>query len=125
VEGEGRREGRGLEPSTKRPESSTNVTLLHGIGWPPEWELIRQVILRSKILIGFHPWIEDLAFWQSQDTYFKREGVQLDQLLEGAEAQMVKEEYQPTSKKAFRQKIANLMRIEARIQSEKKKGRRR
>ena len=121
-DGKERKERRGVEPSTIRPDPSGRDPLLEELnGWPSEWEPIKKVIHNNRILSLYYKWIADMDFWQTQDTYFKREGVQLDILLEGACAQMTKEGYSPQSKRGFRQKLGNLMRVEARIQREKKK----
>lgn len=84
-------------------------------GWPQSWEPVQRVIEGNTCLQRHQDWIADLAYWESQDAYLESP-VNLAKLLEGAAAHLVKEEYHPKSKKAFRQKIGNLLRTEAKIQ---------
>lgn len=118
---EGRKEGKeGEERPRAFVEASSNhrrwIDSITGvIGWPPSWEPLQRVIAGNSLLWKHQPWIADLAFWEAQDAYLESP-VNLAKMLEGAAAHLVKEDYRPRTKKALRQKIGNLLRMEAKIQ---------
>jgi len=81
-------------------------------GWPSEWDTLKGRILTLPYFTNQPKriaWIKDLEFWQTKDEKLAGAVKDLDALLLDAVDYLVRVDYKPISRKAFRQKLGNCL----------------